>query len=175
MTWEKTLMKMPTEQSTELSVPEAGPYSLVTMASSVMQPLCLSLRVYTSPSARHPKQHPRVNHQPEKPNWKDSWAVPMVDWLPTRLPMMAPATKNVPAFPLPERKSEESFTRRPESRPTAKMSPTTRAIPANTPNDISCSLFTVYGYHSICHEKSNQKMPRIDLDTRQRHILIAFS
>ena len=43
MTWEKTLMKMPTEQSTELRPPEAGPYSRVMMASSVMQPLCRSL------------------------------------------------------------------------------------------------------------------------------------
>ena len=132
------------EQSTELRVPDADPYSFVMIASSVMQPLLRSLWLYNRPSARQPKQQPNVNHQPEKPNWKDNCAVPMVAWLPTRLPMIAPATKKVPALPLPERKSEESFTLRPESKPTVMIRPTTRAIPASTPNDIIFTFHALY-------------------------------
>ena len=43
MTWEKTLIKMPMEQRTELRAPEAPPYSRVMMASSVIHPLSRSL------------------------------------------------------------------------------------------------------------------------------------
>ena len=63
----------------------------------------------------------------------------MVAWLPTRLPIMAPATRKVPALPPLDKKSEESFTRRPDKKPTPRMSPTTRTIPASTPNDMSFS------------------------------------
>ena len=53
----------------------------------------------------------------------------MVAWLPTRLPIMAPATRKVPALPPLDKKSEKSFTRRPDKKPTPRMSPTTRTIP----------------------------------------------
>ena len=57
---------------------------------------------------------PRVNHQADMPKEKASWAVPMVAWPLTRVPMMAPQTIQAPALPPPLAKSAAERTFRPE-------------------------------------------------------------
>ena len=86
---------------------------------------------------------PRVNHQADMPKLKASWAVPMVAWPLTKVPMMAPQTIQAPAFPPPLEKSAAEETLRPDQTPM----PMIRAMVAARPT--TCIPLSCMNIHSF--------------------------
>ena len=62
MSWEMMFIKVPAELSSDAARPALGPYSLLIMPTSVMQPELRMGFIYSSASMRQPMPPPRVNH-----------------------------------------------------------------------------------------------------------------